>query len=272
MTRAFAAVLALTWCLAVPVYAQDVAAGEGLSLAQAIAVAVAREPAARAARADVEVARGARMQAGLRLNPTASFERRQEPGGADKATEAAIEWPLDLFRRAARIAVADADVTVAEHEEADTRRHLAADVAAAYGDVAVATRELTVTDDVLTAATGQLELLRARAAQGSIPTLERDMVDVDVRRIQADRAIQAGRVDVALLRLKRLLGMAPEASLRVAQPLEDLVGSREVATSARSWSARPDVQASEARIVAADARVAEASREARPELTVFGSY
>ena len=47
-------------------------------------------------------------------------------------------------------------------------------------------RELAITDEVLAAAlTIQLELLRARAAQGSTPTLDRDMVDVDVRRIQA---------------------------------------------------------------------------------------
>src|SRR5688572_3063558 len=215
MTRGSAAVLAMTACLAVPAYAQDVAAGDGLSLAEAIAVALAQEPAARAARLDVEIARGARLQAGLRPNPTVSVERRQEPGGSDMATEAAIEWPLHLFRRSARTAAADAEITIAEHEEADVRRHLAADVAAAYGDVAAATRELTVLDDVLRAATGQLELLRARAAQGSIPPLDRDMVDVDVGRIQAERAIKAGQVDVALLRLRRLLGLPPQAQLRV---------------------------------------------------------
>ena len=272
MTRALTVLLGLAAVLAVPASAQDVDPGAGLSVGEAIAIALAHEPSVRAARSDVEMTRGARLQAGARPNPTVSVEHRQEPGGPDTATEAGIEWPLDLFRRDARMKTADADVTVAEYEEANARRHLAADVAAAYGDVALAMRELAITDDVLTAATGQLELLRARAAQGSTPTLDRDMVDVDARRIQADRAAQAGRVDVMLLRLKRLLGLPPDAPLRITQTLEDLAVADDAAITVQPTSARPDVQASEARIVAADARVAETRRNARPEVTVFGSY
>jgi outer membrane protein, heavy metal efflux system len=271
MTRMAAAVIALSACLAAAARAQDAATGEGLSLSQAVAVALAREPAIRAVRADVEIARGTRLQAGLRPNPTLSLERRQEPGGPDTSTEAAIEWPLDL-RRSPRIAVADAEVIVAEHEAADARRQLSADVAAAYGDVAAATRELAITDDVLAAATRQLELLRARAAEGSTPTLDRDMVDVDVRRMQAERAPQAGQVEVALLRLKRLLGMSPDLPVRVTQTLEDLVAAEAVATGAPSAFTRPDVQAAEARVLAAGARIDEASRAGRPEVTLFGSY
>lgn len=271
MTRALAVLLALSACLPAAARAQGVDPVQGMSLSQAITTALVREPSARAARADVDIARGARLQAGARPNPTVSVERRQEAPGPDSATEAAIEWPLDLFRRAARIAVADADVAVAEHEEAEARRQLAADVAAAYGDVAAAMRELAITDDVLTAATNQLELLRARAAQGSTPTLDRDMVDVDVRRIQVERIAHAALVDVALLRLKRLLGISPEAPLRVTQTLEDLLTPGDGATDTQPTS-RSDVQASEARLLAADARVAEARRDARPEVTVYGSY
>ena len=217
------AAVALSVCLAAPARAQVVPAGEGVSLTQAIAIALAREPATRAARADVEVARGMKLQAGLRANPTVSLERREEPGGTDTFTDIGIEWPLELFRRAPRVAVADAEVRVAEHEEAEVRRRVAGDVAAAYGEVAAAVRELAVMDDVLAAATKQLELLRARAAQGAIPTLDRDMVDVEVRKIQAERMVQVGRSDRALVRLKRLLGMPPDSPLRVTQSLEELV-------------------------------------------------
>jgi len=272
MTRASTTVLVAAMCLAAHASAQDLAAGEGLSLSQAIAVALAREPAAQAVRLDVEIARGLRWQAGLRPNPTVSVARRQEPGGPDTATEAEIEWPLDLFRRPARVAVADADVAVAEREAADARRQLAADVASAYGDIATAARELAIADEVLTAAIGQLDLVRSRAEQGAVPTLDRDMVDVDVRRLEADRVIQAGRMEVALLRLKRLLGMSPDRPLRITQTLEDLVAAGSAVPATDAAMARPDVQASAARIVAADARIAEAHQEARPEVSVFGSY
>ena len=96
--------------IAPPAWGQTRAAGpladryvdavNGLSLDQAIAGALEREPGLRATRAEVDVARGMRVQAGLRPNPSLSFERRDEPAGTDSQTTVAIEWPLDVFRRA----------------------------------------------------------------------------------------------------------------------------------------------------------------------------
>ena len=58
----------------------------GLSLDEAIPRALAQEPSLRAARTQIDVAQGLRRQAGLRPNPTASFERREEPAGIDNLT------------------------------------------------------------------------------------------------------------------------------------------------------------------------------------------
>jgi outer membrane protein TolC len=52
----------------------------GLTLDMAIGQALAREPGLRAARADVEAARGARDQAGRKPNPTVTFGQQFEPG------------------------------------------------------------------------------------------------------------------------------------------------------------------------------------------------
>jgi cobalt-zinc-cadmium efflux system outer membrane protein len=209
-----------------------------------------------------------KLQAGLRANPTLSIERREEPGGTDSATEIGVEWPLELSRRGTRVAVADAELTVAEHEAADVRRQLAGDVAVAYGDVAAALRGLALTDEVLDASTRQLELLRSRAAQGAVPPLDRDVIDVEVQRMQAERMVHAGRAERALVRLKRLLGMSPQAPLRLTQPLEELAASGDM----NSPTVRPDVEAAEARIRAEELRVTAARNEGRPDVTVFGSY
>jgi cobalt-zinc-cadmium efflux system outer membrane protein len=253
-----------------PTLGQQAPASEGVTLSQAIALALTCEPAARAAIADVAVARGMSEQANLRANPTISVERREEPGGTDSATDLSIEWPLELFRRRPRVAVANAEVNVAEHEAADVRRHLAGDVAVAYGEVAAAVRELAIIDEVLAAATKQLELLRGRVTQGATPALDRDMVDVEVRKIQAERLMQVGRSDRALIRLKRLLGMPPEAQLRVSQSLEELAAA--LGANGAPSAARPDVLASEARVRAEELRVLAARAESRPEITLFGSY
>ena len=264
------AVVALGVFLAASARAQEAPARGSVSLSEAIAVALSREPTTRAARADVEVARGMRLQAGLRANPSMSLERREEPGGTDSATEVGIEWPLELFRRGSRVAVADAELVVAQREEADLRRQLAGDVAAAYGEVASAGRELTIMEDVLAAATKQLELLRARATQGATPTLDRDMVDVEVRKLQAERLVLVGRSERTLVRLKRLLGIAPDTPLAVTQSLEELVAS--FGMDAVAEATRSDVLASEARVRAEEQRLVAARNESRPDVKLFGSY
>src|SRR5262249_8050238 len=70
----------------------------GLSLDNAVRQALEREPGLRSVRSDVDVARGKRLQATLRPNPTVSVEQRQEPTSPDNQTMAQVQWPLDLFR------------------------------------------------------------------------------------------------------------------------------------------------------------------------------
>jgi len=76
-----------------------------------------------------------------------------------------------------------------------------------YGEVAGALRELAVSDDLVAATVRQRTLVGARVDQGSTPPLERNMVDVEVRRLEAERLLQAGKVEVALVALKRALGL-----------------------------------------------------------------
>src|SRR2546425_8889419 len=78
----------------------------GLTLAEAITRALAQEPALQATRTEVDVARGERLQAGLRPNPAVSFMQQNEPGGTDSQSRVEMQWPLDLFRKTGRVAVA----------------------------------------------------------------------------------------------------------------------------------------------------------------------
>ena len=165
----------------------------GLSLDQAIARAIEQEPSLRAARSQVEVAQGTKLQASLRPNPSFSFERREEPGGTDNLTTVGVEWPLDLFRREGRIAVAEREVTVAQLSAADRERLLVAEVRMRYGDVLATIRDLALFDELVTATQQQYALLRSRVEEGASPPLERDLLDVEFRRVQAERLLQAGR-------------------------------------------------------------------------------
>ena len=249
----------------------------GISLDEAIEMAIAREPTLRAARADIDVARGTRTQAGLRPNPSVSFEWRDEPSGTDNQAMISVQWPLDLFRRSGRTNVADREVAIAELSVLDRERITRADVRARFGDVLGGIRRLTLLEQLLDAIRRQRDLLRARVEQGASPPLERDLIEVELRRLEPERVLQVGRVESALFSLKRALGLEATAPLLVRDSLEDIVGREArsaptVVDSATQIDERADVREAAARIASADARVDRAEREGRFDVSLFGSY
>ena len=169
----------------------------GLSLDNAIRQALEREPSLRSVRSEVDVAQGKRLQATLRPNPTVSIEHRQEPTSPDNQTMAQIQWPLDLFRRPPRVAVADRAIEVSERAVEDRTRLLVGDVRGRYGDAAAAVRDLGLADDAVELISRQFDLLRQRASEGSVPLLERDELEVELRRYEADRLLAVGRAEAA---------------------------------------------------------------------------
>ncbi|MGQ0733992.1 MAG: TolC family protein [Acidobacteriota bacterium] len=246
----------------------------GLSLSGAIDRAVAQEPSIVALRHQIDAARGAQRQAGLRPNPTVGFEQRTEPQGTDALTMLTVDWPLDLFRRPAREAVADAHVSAVTFEIADRERRLTGEVRTRYGEVLAAVRELEVLDSVIVVSSRQHELLVARVNLGSSPPLDRDLLFVEVRRLEARRLLQIGRLDGALVALKRLLGMPANAPLAVSARLETVVATEgnSGAQPPDVVSGRPDVREAEARVAVADAAIDQARREGRIDMSLYGTY
>ncbi len=270
---------------AVPVRAQEPSTREPMArytderaemgLDAAIARAVAQEPSLRAVRADVEVARAQRQQAKLRPNPMLSVEHRDEPGGTDALTTIGVEWPLDLFRRSGRVQTADRSVAVAQFGAEDRERILVADVRMQYGAAVAAVRVLTVAEELVTAAQRQLDLVRARVEAGRTPPLDRDLLDVEVRRLDAARLVAIGGVEVAFVGLKQRLGMPPTEPLRLRDSLDTLIAAiatEPLGVAVITSGVRPDVREADARVALADARIDQAHREGRADISVFGSY
>ena len=247
----------------------------GVTLEQAVGQALQQEPSLRAARADVEVARGMRMQAELKPNPTVSFAQQLEPAGTDAQTRVDVQWPLDLFRKSGRVAVAEREIEATQHATSDRQRLLMSDVRMKFGEVLAAVRELSISDDVVSATTQQQTLMTARADEGAIPPLERDLVRVELQRLEAERMLQAGHAEHALIELKRLLGLAADAPLTLREDLEQVVqreSSLVLASTDGSVSARPDLDEAQARVGVADARIGQARRDGRIDMSLFGMY
>ena len=273
-----------TFILAVPARGQGTAPSAlatqyvdelaGLGLDTAIARALEREPSLRAVRSDIEAARGLQQQADLHPNPTLTFERRDEPGGTDNLTSIGIEWPLDLSRRGGRVQTAERSRQATQFAVADRERLLIADVRMQYGTAAAAVRDVVVADDLVAAAQRQWDVVRARVDAGGTPPLERDLLEVELRRFEAGRLLAAGRADVAVVQLKQLLGMSPSEPLLLRETLEVLVAAESEVASASPGviATRPDVREAEARVTIADARIDQADREGRLDISIFGTY
>lgn len=247
----------------------------GLTLDQAIARAVEGEPGLRAVRSSVDIARGMQQQASLRPNPTVTFSQLTEPAGTDAQTRLDFNWPLDLFRKDGRVNTATREVDVAKRAAADRERLLVADVRMKFGEVLAAVRELSITDELVAATARQHALLSSRADEGAIPPLERDIVRVELQRLTADRMLQDGQAEQAMIELKRLLGVRADAALSVREDLEEVVARETVLGVQRTPSdtpSRPDVAEAEARVGVADARIDQARRDGRFDVSLFGMY
>ena len=195
-----------------------------------------------------------------------------------------VQWPLDLFRRAPRIEVRNREVEASEHTVADRQRTLVADVRMRYGQAAAAVREVAVTDNIAASTRRQYDLLAQRVAEGASPPLDRDVLDVELRRVEAERLLAAGRADAALFELRRVIGMAADTPVALRDTLETLVAAdRPLLNPDASDTAAPPLQAplvteradvleAAARVRVSDARVDQARSTGRLDVSLFGGY
>ena len=240
------------------------------TIEQLVATALERSPELRAARTEIAAAGGQVTQAGLRPNPTLSASRMLMTGEQHQ-TLVEIEWPLDLYRRSARIGVAQDAVRVATLSIDDRERLLAASVRQQAGRLLAARRNVDIMTEGLAAARRTRELLDARVTEGEIPKIDANIAAVEAGRIEADLALAQADVDAAAIELKALVGLPADVQLPLRESLENVARSADAAPLA-SIGARADIQAATARVALADARIEQARREGKLDVSLVGNY
>jgi cobalt-zinc-cadmium efflux system outer membrane protein len=245
---------------------------EGLTLDALVNLAVTQAPSLAAARARIEAARGARRQAALRPNPTASFEQREQFEGPEAQTMVGFVWPLDLFRRGPRVAVADEAVRATEYWADDEVRERAAGVRERATEVLAALRQLTIAEDRARFAKSRTDVLAARAEAGAAPPLDRDLADVEWRRSETEVIAWQSAADRALAALKASVGLPADAPLRLAATLDQAATALPAIPSGDALPTRSDVRALEFEVRQADAEIARARSDARIDLGVYAAY
>jgi cobalt-zinc-cadmium efflux system outer membrane protein len=244
-----------------------------LTVEQLVATALERSPEIQATRAEIAVVAGQVTQAALRPNPMFAASQGQGSGGM-MTTNVGVEWPLDMFRRPARIAAAQSATEVTSLSIRDRERLLAATVREQAGRLLAAQRTLDVITESLTAARRLRDLLDRRVTEGGTTKLDANLAAVEAMRLEAETALAAGDIAAALIELKATVGLAPDAPLTVADSLEGLAAAPAVPrlTPTAALEARPDLREAIGRIDFADRRAAAARQEARADVTLAAGY
>lgn len=249
------------------------ASAQGATVEELVATALERSPELQVVRTEVGVASGQVMQAALRPNPTLSSNHEHEPGGM-MITGVDVEWPLDLFRRPARVTTAQRTTDVTSLSIRDRERLLASIVREQAGRVLAARRTLELINEVLTTTRRMRDLLDRRVTEGGSTKLDANLAAVEALRLEADAALATGDLEAATIELKAVVGLEPDAPLVVSDSLEGLMASPMVTrmTPVAAIEARPDLREAIARIGLADARAEEVRRNAQSEISVVGGW
>jgi cobalt-zinc-cadmium efflux system outer membrane protein len=233
-----------------------------------------------AARLDIERARARVRQSGLRANPTFDFEQTTgkftgSPG--ERETTIGIALPLEVNgQRRSKVNLAQAELEAAEAEVADRERRLMAEVRGVYVETLAAIRELTITEGINNLDLQTARIVAARVTEGESAPIELNLLRAEVDRLRSRRALVEGRLQVTMLRLKSLAGMAPDEPLRIREDLTAPPLSQPSASLAASLDTalrmRPDARLARLTEKVAQAGLELARAQGRPDVTAFTKY
>lgn len=274
---------------------------EKLTLDEAISLALARNPAMAAIRAESDIAAADQRQASLRPNPAFTFESsgfplssENRPGFFDgQEMTLRLDQEIELAgRRGLRQRVAAAGVATAEARIENARRLLTLDVQRAYFQGVLATADRDVARASLDEMDKAIGLNRARLEQGEIS-------GADLRRLQVERlrfvddvfaaelALRNARS--ALLALMNLPGLdqsfslvEPLATEPVTAPVDittsipgippSTIGAEGVQLGLDALTRRPDIAAARQEVARAETETRLQRALRTPNITVGAGY
>lgn len=253
---------------------------QGESSADLIRRALLSNRELAAARLEIDRARARLRQAGLRPNPVLEFEQttgRLTGSDGEHETTVGVALPLEIGgKRRRRIELAQVELEAAEAETADRKRRLTSEIYGAYAEALATLRELAITEDLNDIDLQTTRFVQARVNEGETAPLELNLLRVEVDRLRSRRALVEGRLQVALLKLKALVGIQASESLRLREEIRTPhllapPGSLEAAIDIALRS-RPDLRLARLSEEAAQAGLRLARAQSTPDLTASARY
>lgn len=256
------------------VYNRIINAANGMTAEDLVRYALAHNGELLAARQLIAEAQGRLRQAGLKANPMLETSGKQAVTTMDNNQMFSVELPLELGgRRQARVLVGQCEVELREAEVRDFERKLAAEARLKYAAAIAMARNLKLTDELLESTRNSHQLVQARVEHGKSAALEKSEVWVELNRADATRLNVESKAEIALLELKKVVGMPPEEPLQLRgdfAALQPVPAAAELLKQA--LATRPDLAALRAAERLAAAQLEQARREGRIDASVFAGY
>jgi len=231
----------------------DVNISDGVSPDEAVAVALWNNSAFNATLAQLGIARGDLIQAGLLRNPQFQIFL---PGGT-KQLEWALFLPVDaLLLRETRLDMTEREVCRVARQLVQNGLDLVRDVRVAHADLAFAADRASLADEAVQLRRMIADLTQKQLNAGDISELEAITAEISLKQSEADAAALRHVVDQAEARLKQLMGLGrmpdrltPIVDDPVARMLPELDALISEATTSR-----PDLHAASLAVAAAQRR------------------
>ncbi len=203
---------------------------KGISARDAAIIAVITNPALRAERVRLGLAKAQLLQAGILPNPAFSYSLDVPSGGSDQGTVNAyglgLDWDIkSLLTRGARVDAARAqeasvnlDIAWREWQVAESAKLSVYRIVMLKGQLRVAQRE---EEDLRK----NLEAIKKAVAEGNMTIVDQDAVDSTLRRIHSTVLDISQKLNQERLGLNRILGFPPSIKIQL-KPIINLAGPK----------------------------------------------
>lgn len=240
-----------------------------LTLEQAVAKALAANPALRAAAFEVAIADGVRRQAGVLPNPELSFVRE----GAQRGTRTQTVQLSQLIelggKRSARMRLADRERNLATGNLNVARTGLRVDVTTAYFDALGAQERVRLAQTSLEVAGKAAVAAQKRVAAGRVSPVEQDRAGVAQALARLELAQARSDLSIALHTLSAYWGETGPAALILAVPELDLSPGPPLAELEQRLDGSPQLRRARLQVERDEAQVGVDRSQRVPDLTLI---
>ncbi|MBI5100530.1 MAG: TolC family protein [Nitrospirae bacterium] len=256
---------------------------KGLTLEQAVTLALEKNPDLRTLRLEEETAKGRNEKARLLLinNPVIegniSKKDRPETEGGGKFTNYGVKLSQEFEiagQRSARIDVAEKELAGVKSEIRDKERVLISDVKDVFTKTLAFKKKSGLAQEIVKLNEELLGYTKIKFEAGDISGLDVNLSEVELSKAKKELLLAERQYKESLTALQGLLGLAPDMSFAVEGELPSEVPSLpdRGALKTSALAQRPDSKASVSEMEKTEAALKLVNKEAVPNITLAGFY